>query len=208
MKHKTIIFDLAGVVMNLNIERDTEALKSVGFPDFAGCVANDDIRVPMLTYLNGLCTKAEFCRDIRPFCRPDATDDEILWSMDAVLDDIPLSRLQTIAELKKTHNVYLLSNIYDTAWQHAVKEMNRNGYGPEDCFDKLFLSYEMQMAKPDVRIFAALLEETGAIPADTIYFDDTAENIDTAKRLGIKAVLVPMNRLEDVLETALGRTQL
>ena len=31
MKHKNIIFDLAGVVINLNIERDTEALKSVGF---------------------------------------------------------------------------------------------------------------------------------------------------------------------------------
>ena len=203
MKHKNIIFDLAGVVINLNIERDTEALKSVGFPDFAGCIANDAIRVPMMSYLNGLCSKAEFCRIIRPFCRPDATDEEILWSMDAVLDDIPLSRLQTIAELKKTHNVYLLSNIYDTAWQLAVDEMQRHGYRPEDCFDKVFLSYEMQMAKPDERIFAALLEETGANPADTIYFDDTAENIEAGKRLGLTSVLVPMNHLEDVLEDAL-----
>ena len=61
----------------------------------------------------------------------------------------------------------------------------------------------MQMAKPDERIFAALLEETGANPADTIYFDDTAENIEAGKRMGLTSVLVPMNRLEDVLEDAL-----
>ena len=34
---KNIIFDLAGVILNLDIERDTKALNQVGLPDFMGC---------------------------------------------------------------------------------------------------------------------------------------------------------------------------
>ena len=120
---KNLLFDLAGVVMNLNIERDTEALRAAGFPNFEECCRNQAIRKPMLTYLNGLCSEQEFFYNIRGVCREGVTDDELRWAMNAVLDDIPQKRIERIISLRKHYKTYLLTNIYTDAWQHALNEV-------------------------------------------------------------------------------------
>lgn len=200
---KNIIFDLAGVVLNLNLERDTAALKHVGLPMFHDFPNHPEILHPCMSYLNGLCTKDEFLGAIRPYCKSGVTDEDILWSMDAVLDDIPLDRIKRIIELKKHYNIYLLSNIYDTAWAYAVKEITSKGFSVEDLFHHTFLSYEMQLAKPDERIYKEVIRTTGIIPSETVYFDDSKENIIAGNKIGFKSVLVPMNQLEDCLYEAL-----
>jgi len=197
---RNIIFDLAGVLLNLNLERDTKALLSVGLPDFDGCIANTEIHGPISQYLNGLSDKPAFLKAIRPFCFPEATDEEILASMDAVLDDIPSSRLSALVELRKRYKVYLLSNLYDTAWDFTQELIQKEGFSVEQCFDEAFISYEMQLAKPDPRIYRKVFEATGIRPEETIYFDDSRENIESARALGLQACLVPMNGLESLKE--------
>ncbi len=195
------IFDLAGVIINLDLERDTKALNFVGLPDFEGCLRQPEISVPTLAYLNGLMPEQEYCDTIRPLCRKDVTDEEILWAMDDVLDVIPASRIDMLMELRKEHKAYLLSNIYDRGWQIATEAFRKHGVEPEDCFDQLFLSHEMQLAKPDPRIFQAVIDSTGISPEETIFFDDSRSNIATAKSMGFQAHLTPMNKLEDVFAT-------
>jgi len=195
------IFDLAGVIINLDIERDTKALNYIGLPDFEGCLKRPEIAVPTLAYLNGLMPEQEYCETIRPVCRQDVTNEEILWAMDDVLDIIPESRIDMLMELRKEHKVYLLSNIYDRGWQIATEAFRKHGVEPEDCFDKLFLSHEMQLAKPDPRIFQAVIDATGISAEETLFFDDSRSNIATAKAMGFQAHLAPMNKLEDVFTT-------
>ena len=59
----------------------------------------------------------------------------------------------------------------------------------------------MQLAKPDPRIFQALIDATGISPEETLFFDDSRSNIATAKAMGFQAHLAPMNNLEDVFAT-------
>ena len=198
---KNYIFDLAGVIINLDLERDTKALNYIGLPDFEGCIQQPEIAVPTLSYLNGLMSEQDYCDTIRPLCREGISDEDILWAMDDVLDIIPESRIQMLLELRKRHKVYLLSNIYDRGWQIASNAFRKHGVEPEDCFDQLFLSHEMQLAKPDPRIFQAVIDATGISPEETIFFDDSRSNIATAKSMGFQAHLAPMNKLEDVFAT-------
>ena len=193
---RNIIFDLAGVLLNLNIERDTEALLSVGLPDFEGCIERREIAKPISLYLSGLIDKSTFIKAIRPFCFPKTSDEEILASMDAVLDDIPPSRLAALVELRKRYKVYLLSNLYDTAWEITRKQFLKAGYTVEQCFDQIFLSYEMQLAKPDPQIYKEVMKATGIKPEETIYFDDSRDNIESARQFGFQSCLVPMNCIE------------
>ena len=197
---RNIIFDLAGVLLNLNLERDTEALLSVGLPDFEGCIASREIHGPISKYLYGLSDKAEFLKAIRPFCFPEATDEEILASMDAVLDDIPSSRLAALVELRKHYKVYLLSNLYDTAWDLTQELIQKEGYSVEKCFDEAFISYKMRLAKPNPLIYQKVFETTGIKPEETIYFDDSHDNVEAARKLGIISCLVPMNEIETCKE--------
>ncbi len=201
---KNIIFDLAGVILNLNLKRDTEALLGAGLPDFEGCLKNPAIVNAIVPYINGLCTKEEFLKAARQVCREDATDKEILWAMDAVLDDIPAERLQMLVDLRKKYRVFLLSNLYVSAWEHTLRQFDKAGFTPEQCFDRVFLSYEMQLAKPDPRIFQQVFAETGINPDETVYFDDSRENITAGTALGLHSFLVPMNQLETVIDEALS----
>lgn len=197
---KNIIFDLAGVLLNLNVERDTQALASVGLPDWLGCLERPELARVLNLYLNGLIGQEEFLPGIRPFCRPDATDDEILYSMDAVLDDIPVTRLERLVELRKHYKVYLLSNLYDTAWRYTKEEFVRRGFTFEQCFDQTFFSQLIHMAKPDPKIFEYVFEQTGIKPEETLYFDDTRANIEGGAKMGLQTCLVPMNQIETTAE--------
>lgn len=196
---KNIIFDLAGVLLNLDLEQDTRALHSLGLPDFDECLRRPEICRPTLAYLNGILPGPDFCHQIRPLCRAGVTDQEILAGMDAVLGDLPLSRLKWLKELRQKYRVFLLSNLNESAWQYTQRQFAAHGVNPNDCFDQIFLSYQLQLAKPDPRIYQHVIAQTGILPAETLYFDDTRENVEAGNALGLHSVLVPMNQLEEIV---------
>lgn len=197
---KNLLFDLAGVLLNLDIEKDTKALLQIGLPDFEGCLKRPEIFKPVLAYLNGLLCEEYFLPQIRPFCNPSASDEEILWSMDAVLGDFPVSRMKMLVELRKKYKVYLLSNLNERDWKYTLNIIDKAGYSEEMLFEKAFISYKMQLAKPDHRIFEEVMKQTGIKAEETIYIDDTKENIEVGKELGFEIIHLPMNELEKVFD--------
>ncbi len=80
--------------------------------------------------------------------------------------------------------VYLLSNTNALPWewgcQHAIAY---KGFSAEDYFEQVFLSYEMQLAKPNPAIYRQLLDETGIRPEETLFIDDSPENCSVAQTL-------------------------
>mgnify|MGYP000164048774 CR=1 FL=1 len=52
-------------------------------------------------------------------------------------------------------------------------------------FEHIYLSYELKMAKPDADIFQKVLDETGILPNETLFIDDSEANCRTAEALGI-----------------------
>ncbi|SFN58264.1 putative hydrolase of the HAD superfamily [Izhakiella capsodis] len=60
----------------------------------------------------------------------------------------------------------------------------------QQAADKIYLSQEMGMRKPEMRIYQQLIYEEGFKPEQAIFFDDNADNIEGARRLGINAVHV------------------
>ena len=56
--------------------------------------------------------------------------------------------------------------------------------------DRIYLSQEMGLRKPEAEIYLRVLEEEGFSAADTVFFDDNVDNIAGANRLGITSILV------------------
>ncbi|WP_170210242.1 HAD family hydrolase [Saccharopolyspora antimicrobica] len=56
-------------------------------------------------------------------------------------------------------------------------------------FKHLVFSGDLKLAKPDARIYRALLETLAAEPADCLFFDDRQENVDAAREAGLGAEL-------------------
>ncbi len=197
-KYKNIIFDLGGVIVNYDLEADTRALRAAGLPTYTECCNHPDINRIMNNFLNGLTPWEEYKNQIQPYCIPNITDEVLLAAMDDVMGDIPVSRLKQIIELRKSHRVYLLSNICEYTWNRVVTKLQKLGYSPTDLFDRIFLSFEMQLAKPDTRIYQAVIDATGILPEETLFIEDTQINLDAAQTLGIHGIKVTMNGFEEI----------
>lgn len=56
--------------------------------------------------------------------------------------------------------------------------------------NRLYLSQQIGMRKPETEIYRYLLEQEGIEAQQAIFFDDNAANIDAARALGIQAIQV------------------
>lgn len=88
-----------------------------------------------------------------------------------------------VPEFKKRYKLGLISN---TNAIHAcyVKEK----YDFMKLFDVLVLSHEAGMRKPDATIYNMALERLKCLPGETVYIDDTQENVQAGINLGMHGI--------------------
>ncbi|KAA6304048.1 HAD family phosphatase, partial [termite gut metagenome] len=106
------------------------------------------------------------------------------------LVDIPVAKLDLLLKLRKKYAIYLVSNTNSIHWEWACRNaFPHKGFRVEDYFDKLFLSFEMHCAKPEIELFQRVLEETAIIPEETLFIDDAEANCKAAQSLGINTYM-------------------
>ena len=122
----------------------------------------------------------DFCEEVRQMTATNADDEAIIHAWNVLLTPVTENRLQRLRELReKGVRLFLLSNTNDMHWQYC-------GHQLDGCFERVFLSYEMRLAKPDTAIFAEVLRQAEIDASDTLFIDDNADNIAAATSLGIK----------------------
>jgi putative hydrolase of the HAD superfamily len=88
-------------------------------------------------------------------------------------------------ELKKRGlKTAILSNIGDSVLENIEREFDWI-----HRFDVLVWSYQLGIAKPDPAIYRHTLRELGTQPEETLFIDDKLENVEAARKLGIRAIL-------------------
>ena len=96
-----------------------------------------------------------------------------------------------IKELKKTHKVYLLSNAISSYLRNILSK-----YNLEECFDKIYISAEIHLIKPNANFFSYVTNDLGLNPKECIMIDDSQKNINGAESIGIKGIVY--QNLEDL----------
>lgn len=92
--------------------------------------------------------------------------------------------VKIIAELREKYTVVLLSNAFTPFIGRIFKENDLDG-----CFDRMFISDKLGMAKPDPEIFKHVLSEMNVCPEDATMIDDNATNISVAASVGMNTIL-------------------
>lgn len=202
MKNKTLIFDLGGVLLDIYIDRSFGALMALGMDASIltekRCLMDDMIQ----RYDRGDVSTTEFYSYIAgalPLSVQALPEDELqerihdIWNM--MLGSFSRDKIEYIKTLRERgHRIVMLSNTNEGHWE-TIERLFRYTMGAPLCdfFDELYLSYEMNMRKPEPEIFEALLRSEGAEAADCIFFDDSEENCNAARALGIEAVVMERN---------------
>lgn len=189
-KIKNIIFDLGGVLVDLNEQSCIEAFEAIHAPTVGDYVRDHRTEDLFYDIEIGHTTTAEFCREVRRITAVPATDAEIVGAWNALLTTIADEKKQRLLSLRRDYRLFLLSNTNDMHWRLCADHLFN--YGPwraDDMFERIYLSYRLHLAKPDPAIFSYVLADAGLQADETLFIDDNADNCRAAQSLGIHTLL-------------------
>ena len=192
MKFKAVIFDFGNVIINIEFQRIYQTFAKFTSKPIAYIekrITEDQI---FRRYESGQFTDEEFREVMRQTLGFPLSDHEVDTAWNAILLDIPTDRIDLIHKIRQKYPVFLLSNtnnIHITASNNYLKKTH--GINSLDIlFDRLFLSYEMGMWKPDTEIYYEVLRSINLEPKEVVFFDDNLQNIESAKAIGMQTILV------------------
>ncbi len=187
-KITTLIFDLGGVIVNLDWERCVRNFKEIGVSEMDSLISTTLQRGFILEYERGEITSDEFRTEVRKYTDVDVSDDEINFAWTSLLVDVPEEKLQMLLDLKKKYRILMLSNTNELSYDFCERSFfSQNGHQINDYFDKCYLSYKMGLNKPEPQIFEKLLAEEGLKAEECLFLDDGIHNIKTASTLNFNA---------------------
>lgn len=182
MEKGTIVFDLGGVIINLNVPRCVSNFKRLmpeenirnilGIDDEGeGVVAvSAATKQLMHDYEYGNISTDEFLSTLQECCYAGTTIEQIRAAWLSMLDELPQERLDYIRHLRaEGYRTILLSNSNELHWDPIWEQ-----YHLGDYFDAVFASQNLHMAKPNKEIFEHVVRE--AKVKDAIYVDDLEKN--------------------------------
>ena len=185
---KNIVFDLGGVLVDLDFKAAINGLQKAGFANVKEQLQTLHQGGIFQKFELGEMSADEFRTAIRKNSTVELTDEEVdnLWN--AMLLEIPREKLELILDLRGKYMVYLLSNTNSIHWDYVCKNaFNYRGFRVKDYFEETFLSYEMHLAKPDKAIFEKVLQDANLLPEETLFIDDSEANCKAAEEVGIHA---------------------
>ncbi len=188
-KIRNVIFDLGGVLLNINPLLSLQELDVIsGLGQEALVQSLADARV-FEKFDTGSLSPAQFRSELCRILNKPVSDEEIdrIWNL--LLLDFPSHRVQMLRELRKNYRIFLLSNTNIIHYQHYTKVFYENyGFQMNSLFDRLFLSYEIGIHKPDAGIYQYVLENAELEPSECIFIDDSLANIEAAAIQGITGI--------------------
>lgn len=183
---KNLIIDFGGVLIDLDRQRCVENFKKLGLPNVEVMLDLYHQQDFFHKYEKGLISSADFRDVLREKIGKPISDAQIDDAWNSFLIGVPSYKLELLLELRKDYVVYLLSNTNDIHWKWSCQNaFPYKAFRVEDYFEHIYLSFEMNMAKPDSDIFQKVLDDTGIIPQETLFIDDSEANCRTAEALGI-----------------------
>ncbi|MDD2278054.1 MAG: HAD family phosphatase [Bacteroidales bacterium] len=188
-KIKNIIFDLGGVIINIDYHLTINAFKALGLQNF-DTIFNQAKQIGVFDLLDkGLIAPQEFRNEVRRITSSNLTDEQIDKAWNAMLLDFPPSRLELLRKVKSDYNTFLLSNTNAIHFE-AYNQILHRTFGVKNLsvfFDREYYSHLIHMRKPDANAFELILNENNLKPEETLFIDDTMQHVEGAKKIGILA---------------------
>lgn len=203
---KNIIFDLGGVILNIDYNKTANAFKRIGVANFDDIYSQAKQGQVFDKLETGELTSVEFREYIKEIV-PSLESSDIDKAWNAMLLDLPAQRIDLLKKLKKKYRLFLLSNTNEIHIE-AFQKIIQSSYG-ENIFDVIFehqyYSSEMGMRKPNSDCFQFVLEENSLDPSETLFIDDSIQHVEGARKLKIKAYHLITG--EDITELFLDKAQ-
>jgi len=200
-KIKNIIFDLGGVIMNLNVPKTISKFEQLGIKNIVNDTGHYYTDPIFYDFEKGKVREFEFIDKLRSISSLNPSENEIREAWNAMILDMPRERIDILLNLKKKFKIYLLSNTNSMHQKKIISEVNEaNNFSFNDLFEKAYYSFEIGIRKPDKVIFKYVLFDSKLNPSETLFVDDSLDNIKAARKVGLSTFLIKDYNLLEVLD--------
>lgn len=196
---KNIIFDLGGVILNIDYNLTVEAFRKLGVKNIDALFGKLHQTKLFNEYDKGIISPSQFFQGIRDSCGLNLSDTNIDKAWNAMVLNMPKHRIDTVLSLKPLFRTFLLSNTNESHLKYFFKR-TENETGLKDfgsIFEKPYYSCRMGMRKPDKEIFLKVIDESKLNPSETLFIEDLPHNIEGAKSVGLQTYHINP-QLEDI----------
>lgn len=185
---KAIVFDIGGVLVELDTARCIEAFRSIlGFERITEILDPCHQKGIYGDMEAGILPADEFCRLILAESRPGCGKADVARAMAALLVGMREDTVQTVKRLRGRYPLYLLSNNNPISMARTYEIFRENGLEASATFRDQFISWEMKMLKPSREIYDESVRRIGLPAGEILFVDDNQANVDGALAAGLQA---------------------
>ena len=202
---EAIIFDLGGVIFNINYKLTIESFEKIGIKNANMFYSKKEQKEIFDKLECGSVSKEMFINELLKFTT-NKNKKTIEKSWNAMLLDLPLNRINYLKKIKKNHRIFLLSNTNIIHINKIKRDMGKNSWQKfNNLFEKVYLSYKIGVRKPSPESFHMILKENNLTAHKVLFIDDSIQHIIAARRIGIKAYHLQEN--EDIINLKIESIQ-
>ena len=198
---KNIIFDLGGVLLDIDYNKTISAFKELGIENFEEMFSQLHSNALFEKLETGHISDRDFYETIKTVI-PGPVSNEILdkaWN--AMILGFEKEKLEFLTGISEKYKLFLLSNTNSIHLKYFRKIFTRDTgkITLDSYFSKTWYSHLIGLRKPYKEVYEFVLQDANLIAEETLFIDDTAANIDTALQSGLKThLLLPQERIEQL----------
>lgn len=179
---RVILFDLGRVLIDFDHNIAVKRIKnfcSLDEKEIFNLFFDSDITD---RFERGVILSSDFFKEVKKMLKAEISYEEFIPIWNEIFT--PHAGMYEVVEsLKDNYRLYLVSNINKLHFEYLQEKFADHF----KFFNYIFLSYELGLRKPDLKIYKLIIDYINTRPQNIIYTDDRVELIDAAKKIGIDA---------------------
>ena len=185
--YRNIIFDLGGVIIDITLQKTIDEFQKYTNLNVKDYYHGHNPKQYFKEYEVGTLTSEEFRQQLRNELFLQATDTQIDSAWCALIGEFPSNKIALLKDIKEHKRIFLYSNtceIHYTFFRKRFKEIHQ-GQELDELFEKAYYSHLLGYRKPGTEGFRKILEDNNLVAKETLFIDDSLENIKGAQTLGL-----------------------
>ncbi len=183
---EALLFDLGNVLVEIDFERILARWAAHAGTDADSLRGRFALGPDYERHERGEITSKAFFESLRHMLGIDLSDEQFLDGWNAVFVG-EVAGMRTLVERASARRpIYAFSNTTEDhyrLWSRRYADLL-------DCFTAVYASCTLALRKPEAAAYRAVAQAMGVAPERILFFDDTAENVVGARRVGMRAVQV------------------
>ena len=183
MSVKLVMFDLGGVLVKIAPQRFLAKVAEATGQSVESLTPSLEDQKLIESLELGSLNPRKFYEQIKARTGVGWTYEQFVAAWNSIIVDENTETTWVLERLRTRYKLLVLTNT------DPLHEMHIRNTWPVFTFIPHWVaSYVVGFRKPDPRIFELALAEADVPPRETVYIDDLAEHIETARHLGIPAI--------------------